>query len=366
MWTEIIFYLFVITLGIQVFYLLLTFVGIFNNPKKSSELQPVSIVVAARNEFENLKELLPKLFSQEYHDFEIILVDDQSEDGTEDWIRKEYEKLPNFKYIKINKNPDHIHSKKYALSIGIKEAGNPIILLTDADCYPVSDQWVKSMASRYTGKKKIVLGYSGYMSGKSFLNYFIRYETLLTGLQYIGWAGLGVPYMGVGRNLSYRKEFFKEKKGYKKFQSVTGGDDDLFVNQHADSRNTTFAIGKGAITLSKPKIFWEDFLRQKLRHLSVGRFYKKRHKLLLSLFSITQLFFWITFLMLLFTQTELSLIGLGFLIRLMVMSVTMAIVSRRFGHPFNVTGVLVLDFCYTIYYIFVGIAALFSRKIRWS
>ncbi|MGK7392061.1 MAG: glycosyltransferase [Candidatus Cyclobacteriaceae bacterium M2_1C_046] len=363
---EIIFYLFIATLGIQVIYLILAFSGIFRNYKVSAESQPVSVVIAARDELENLKELLPKIFSQGYADFEVILVDDKSEDGTEDWIRREYDSVVNFKYIRINTTPGHIHSKKYALTIAIKEAKNPVILLTDADCYPVSDQWIRSMASRYTGEKKIILGYSGYFSDKSFLNYFIRYETLLTGLQYLGWAGLGVPYMGVGRNLSYLKGFFKDKKGYKKYQSVTGGDDDLFVNQHANNSNTAFALGKEALTLSKPKESWGEFLMQKLRHLSVGRFYKRRHKFLLSHFSITQLVFWITFIILLFAQSELYFIGLGFLIRLVVISVTMAVASRRFGHPFNIAGVILLDFCYTFYYIFVGIAALFSRKVRWT
>lgn len=363
---EIIFYIFLIALGVQVFYLLLTFIGIFKKSKKTSELKPVSIVIAARNEIENLKVLLPKLYGQQYHDFEIIVVDDQSNDGTEDWAREEEERNSKLRYIRINNSPEHIHTKKYALTIGIKKALNPVILLTDADCFPVSDQWVNEIASRYVGNKKIVLGYSGYTSGKTFLNYFIRFETLLTGLQYLGWAGLGIPYMGIGRNLSYLKRFFQEKKGYKKFQSVMGGDDDLFVNQHAEKDNTAIVTGKNSLVLSYPKTTWSSYYRQKLRHLSVGRFYKKRHKMLLSLFSLTQIFFWVSFLILLLGQNELYFIGFGFLGRLVVISLVLGIASRRFGHPLNITGVILLDFCYTIYYIFVGVAALFSRKTKWS
>lgn len=361
---EIISYIFFTAVGIQVIYLLMLLAGVFKKADKNQEVMPVSIVIAARNEFENLKILLPKLISQDYYDYEIIVVDDRSEDDT--MLLKDDPAYSSVKFIRIDNTPAHIQSKKYALTIGIKQAKNPVILLTDADCYPVSDQWVKAMASSYTINKKIILGYSGYISKKSFLNYFIRFETLLTGLQYLGWAGIGIPYMGVGRNLSYLKSFFQANKGYKKFQSMVGGDDDLFVNENATAANTAFAIGREALVLSEPKETWKAFFRQKLRHLSIGRFYRKRHKLLLSLFSFTQILTWVTFLLLLFSGAELYLAGLSFLIRLVVVAIVLAIVSRRFGYPYNVIGVPVLDFCYTFYYIFVGTAALFARKIRWS
>jgi glycosyltransferase involved in cell wall biosynthesis len=361
---EIITYTFFTAVGVQVVYLLMLLTGIFKKTKGSQELLPVSIVIAARNELDNLRILLPKLVNQQYDDFEIIVVDDKSEDDT--MLLKDDPAFRKVKFIRIDNTPEHIQSKKYALTIGIKQAKNPVILLTDADCYPVSDQWVRIMASSYTGNKKIILGYSGYISKKSFLNYFIRFETLLTGLQYLGWAGIGIPYMGVGRNLSYLKSFFQANKGYKKFQSMIGGDDDLFVNENATAANTSFVIGREALVLSEPKETWKDFFRQKLRHLSIGRFYRKRHKLLLSLFSFTQILTWVTFLVLLITGGELYVAGLSFLIRWIVLAIVLAVVSRRFGHPYNVIGVPVLDFCYTFYYIFVGTAALFARKIRWS
>lgn len=361
---EIISYIFFASVGIQVVYLLMLLSGIFKKAKGDQELLPVSIIIAARNELDNLRILLPKLINQQYDDFEIIIVDDRSEDDT--ILLKDDPAYKNVKFIRIEKTPEHIQSKKYALTIGIKQAKNPVILLTDADCYPVSDQWIRVMASAYKKKKKIILGYSGYITKKSFLNYFIRFETLLTGLQYVGWAGIGIPYMGVGRNLSYLKSFFQEKKGYRKFQSIVGGDDDLFVNENATAANTSFVIGREALVLSEPKETWKAFSRQKLRHLSIGRFYRKRHKLLLSLFSITQILTWVAFLWLLITGGELYFTGLSFLVRLIVLAMVLAITSRRFGHPYNVIGVPVLDFCYTFYYIFVGTAALFARKIRWS
>ena len=361
---EIITYIFIAAVGIQVLYLLLLLTGIVREPGKSTEPLPVSIVIAARNEYENLKILLPKLINQQYDDFEIILVDDRSEDDT--LLLKDDPAYEKVKFIRIDKTPQHVQAKKYALTIGIKQAQNPVILLTDADCYPVSDQWVRVMASAFTGKKKIVLGYSGYISKRGFLNYFIRFETLLTGLQYLGMAGAGIPYMGVGRNLSYMKSFFQEKKGYRRFQSMVGGDDDLFVNENASASNTSFVLGREALVLSEPKETWKDFFKQKLRHLSVGRFYRRRHKLLLSAFSSTQILTWVTFLPLLLAGGELYFVGLSFLVRLVVLVVVLAVASRRFGHPFNPAGVPVLDLCYTFYYIFVGTAALFARKVRWS
>jgi glycosyltransferase involved in cell wall biosynthesis len=157
------------------------------------------------------------------------------------------------KMVNIDSTPAHVNGKKYAITLGIKAAKHDWILLTDADCRPNNEQWIRVVSERCSEDKNFVLGYSAYEKRPGFLNLFIRFETLLTAIQYIGFALAGNPYMGVGRNLAYRKSVFLENKGFNNFLSVTGGDDDLFVNQHATAKNTAVVLGRRCTCEFVPK-----------------------------------------------------------------------------------------------------------------
>lgn len=356
-------YLFVGSALAQILYLLFLLKGIFKKYPQSSDLKPVSVVVAAHNEFNNLHHLLPRLIDQKYPDYEIIVVDDRSTDNTSSLIQN----FATVRWIAIEETQAEVNPKKYALEQGIKAARNPMILLTDADCVPASKYWIRSMASHYSENVDIVLGFGGYEKESSFLNYFIQYETLITAFLYIGWAGLGKPYMGVGRNLSYKKQIFFKNEGFNKNRATVGGDDDLFINQVARKKNCAVAIGKKALTLSKPKRNYADFFIQKLRHLSVGPKYSLSNKIRLSVFTLTHIIFWISFFLSLFYQSELYFYTIGFLFtRLIILWVVIAIAGKRFGYSIINLLTPLLDFCYTFYYIFVGSAALFVRKVRWN
>ncbi|MCF6360946.1 MAG: glycosyltransferase, partial [Cyclobacteriaceae bacterium] len=226
---------FFIIVGVQLIYWVVWLAGVLKL-KPDTENKPahgVSVVVAANNELQNLQQLIPLLLKQSYHTYEIIIVDDRSSDGSYDYLLGLSQQEPNLKLLQVSELPDHLNGKKYALTLGIKAASYDQILLTDADCSPLSNNWISSFANSWDSQTSFVLGFSEYERKKGLLNYFIRFETILTGIQYVSAAVLGKPYMGVGRNLSYSKTLFLSKKGFHGFQGVTGGDDDLFVNKYA-------------------------------------------------------------------------------------------------------------------------------------
>jgi len=185
-----------------------------------------------------------------------------------------------------------ISGKKYPLSVGIREAKHEILLLTDADCVPASEFWIEKMQDGYHENTEIVLGYGAYHKQRGLLNKLIRFETFHTALQYLSYALAGIPYMGVGRNLSYKKSLFFRNKGFSSINHIPGGDDDLFINQTATKKNTEVVIDPDAITRSIPKTTWAGWLRQKARHYTTAKFYKPKHKLLLGLYFATQFIFY--------------------------------------------------------------------------
>ncbi len=207
-----------------------------------------------------------------------------------------------------------------------------------------------------------MLGFSPYFKAPGLLNAFIRFESFLTGIQFIGMALLGKPYMGVGRNLAYRKELFLSTKGFNSHLNVTGGDDDLFVNQHATHENTSVWIGANALMFSKPMETWKGFLHQKLRHLSVGKLYKLSDKFLLGMFSLTWLLTWFLVLPSLFFL-PLAKVLLGFFVVRMALLISMMYVApKKLGASFEAWKTPLLDFMYAFYYLVTGAKALFVKK----
>jgi glycosyltransferase involved in cell wall biosynthesis len=367
----LVFILFLLCTAIQLYWLSI-FLTVSFEPKTGNEHagptvlpEGVSVIVCAHDQLHNLRNLIPVLMSQDYPAFEVIIVDDRSQDGTQDWLRHQEATISNLKVLQVSDVPQGFNPKKYALSQGIALAQYELLLLTDADCLPVSSNWIKNMKRCYQSQIEIVLGYSGYNQESGLLNKLIRYETLLTGIQYLTRALRSQPYMGVGRNLSYRKSFFQKVGGLKEVMPITGGDDDLLVNKHANSVNTTCCLSQEAVVKSIPKTSWKAYFWQKLRHLSVGKHYKNRDKWILGIFSVTHIIFWSSFVSLLITQTLVIWVSAGFLLRQLALSLIVGRWSRKLGEGTNAFYVPLLDFIYSLFYLFTGLAALTTKKITW-
>ena len=263
----------------------------------------VSVIVCAKNEAENLRTNIPKWLAQDYHDFQLILINDASIDDTQEVIETYAKKDARITVVNVENNEAFWGSKKYALTLGIKTAIHRLLLFTDADCAPSSPQWIAFMAQSRTAQKELVLGYGAYRKiNGSLLNSLIRYETVFTALQYFGFAKWGRAYMGVGRNLAYTSQLFYEQSGFMNHMDVQSGDDDLFVNAASSYKNTALCFHKNSFTISEPKTTFASWLTQKKRHVHVAGHYKKRDQFLLGLFYFSQLFFIISATAMLLTQ----------------------------------------------------------------
>jgi glycosyltransferase involved in cell wall biosynthesis len=354
-------------LGIQIIYFSLLLSAFVNAKVQTTEAQPpVSIIVCAHDEEANLRELVPKLLSQDYPAFELIIVEDRSNDGSYDFLLEATNENKRLKMVRVSQKPEHITGKKFALTLGIKAARYDWVLLTDADCLPTNNRWIASMCEKIQGDKKIVLGFSPYVKEPGLLNSFIRFESYLTGIQFIGLALLGTPYMGVGRNLLYRKELFLDHKGFNSHLSVVGGDDDLFVNQHATEQNTVVSIGGDSVVFSKPKTTWAELLHQKFRHLSVGKRYKFSHKIVLGIFSLSWILSWFLVVPAIPFSLWPALLTGVFLVRWILEITLFYLGPEKLGGSFEGWRVPYLDFMYAFYYLVTGAKALFVKKVKWK
>jgi cellulose synthase/poly-beta-1,6-N-acetylglucosamine synthase-like glycosyltransferase len=305
--------------------------------------------------------------AQDHHNYEVIVVDDRSTDGSHDYLFSLQEEHPHLKIVRIDATPDHMNHKKYAIIMGMKAASHELLLLSDADCWPISRGWVSAMNEAFEDESvKMVLGYSQYFPLKSLLHFFIGYETLMTGVNYITYALLGRPYMGVGRNMAYRKSLFMEMNGFGKYRDVVGGDDDLLVQQHAHRKNTRIRIGKDAMVYSLPKKDLKSYWIQKKRHLSVGKLYRSTDKLLLGLQFMFKVLFWggaiAVTLSGILTQNVLLVLILTLLLQL----AAILFFKWRAADKAGIWLMPLLDIVFIFYYISSGLAVLFTKKIKWK
>lgn len=289
--------IFTACLAIQFFY----YLGIYSRllfyrrriykTKKDS----ISVIICARNEGTNLDRYLPSILTQDYPDYEVIVVNDCSSDNTDEVIGKYIRIYPHLRTTTINEDKKFSHGKKLAVTIGIKAAKNELLVFTDADCMAESKHWLSRIQENFTDEKSIVLGYGGYFPKFSLLNNYIRYDTLITAIQYLSYKLAGIPYMGVGRNMAYRKSLFFARKGFASHYNILSGDDDLFVNENSTKSNTAIEISKESHTRSLPAESFKQWAKQKKRHLSTGKYYKRGHKLLLGIEPLSRFFCYVSF-----------------------------------------------------------------------
>ena len=344
------------TAGIQLFYYLRYFILLALYKKKELELSrenAVTVIVCARDEADEIAKNLPGILVQEYRStHEVLVVNDNSMDDTKYLLDGLYKDFKQLHIVELKQEAMHIPGKKFPLSMGIKSAKHEVLLLTDADCIPASEHWLSLMQAAFKPGIEIVLGYGAYKKKKGLLNWLVRFDTFHTALQYFSFTMGGMPYMGVGRNLAYKKELFFRQKGFASHHHLPGGDDDLFINGCATNQNTAVVIDKDAFTYSTPPRSWTEWINQKERHNATGKYYKKKHKVVLGIYLASHFFYFPALIVSLFTSywlVALITFGIRFLVQAFVFFKSMKKLGEMDLFPFFWLWDLWMFFYYIIF-----------------
>lgn len=343
-------------------------IGNFSSTSLESGLsnEPVSIIICARNEDDNLTDFLPKILVQDYPEFEVVVVNDCSIDNTENVIDEFAKIFPNLKKVTIKEDDYYKHGKKFAIMVGIKGAKYNNLLFTDADCFPANENWLKEMSAGFVNKREIVLGYGAYKKESGFLNKLIRFDTFLIAVNYLSAAIKGKAYMGVGRNLGYKKELFYKEKGFSKHYHITSGDDDLFINQACNKENTNIIVSYNAITYSIAKKKLSDWKRQKQRHLTTSPYYSASSKVKIALGYASQYGFHLLFLSLFLFKTTLIAAIVGFILKISLQMIIFKKASKKMNEmdlwAFSFFYEVVLLIVYPLFFI----SKFFHKPNKWK
>lgn len=360
--------LFAIALVIQLIYYYGVYarIGVYNRAPQLKKY-PISVIICAKNEADNLASNLPAILNQKHEDFEVIVVNDCSTDHTDDVLGELIKKYKHLRTTTITPDKKFTHGKKLAVTVGIKASKHEWLVFTDADCYPTSEHWLERLQENFTDRTDIVLGYGAYQSSKGLLNKYIRFDTLMIALQYFSYALIGKPYMGVGRNLAYRKSLFFNNKGFASHYGLLSGDDDLFVNETASESNTAIEFHPESHTLSTPKMKWSTWFAQKKRHYTTSRHYRAKHIFLLGFEPWSRLLFYISFCYLIVLKIYIPYILAAFLIRLISILIISKIAMNRLNERKLLLWIPVFDLFALFINFNIFISSIFrSKKSQWK
>jgi glycosyltransferase involved in cell wall biosynthesis len=359
--SEIFLGIFVLAALVQLFFYFMVFIRfLIHRNIDNAEKVPVSIVICAKNEQENLEKNLPLICEQDYPEYEVIVVNDCSVDDTEDVLKRLKLKYSNLRSTIIKEDEKFQHGKKLALTVGIKSAKNEWMLLTDADCFPTSNHWISEMASQFRPDVSIVLGYGGFEAKKGFLNKLIRYDAAVIALQYFSFALFGRPYMGVGRNLAYRRSLFFANKGFASHARLDSGDDDLFINETATKANVACVYSIDAHTRCEAKDSFEKWADQKKRHITTFSRYKSGDIFLLGLEIFSRVIFYFSFICLLIMHEFGMVAGIIVFFRLVIQFV----VFNNLYNKLNEKKLLLISPLFDFIMPFIQSGLYISNKIK--
>jgi len=365
--------LFFFAVAIQLFYYLYFYSRIaFHKPNKlTNDVEPVSIIICAKNESENLEKFLPLVLDQDFQDFEVIVVNDCSMDDTEMHLAQMRQKYPKLRFTTITEDEKFKHGKKLAVTVGIKSAKHNNIVFIDADCYPETKQWLYSMQQGFGWGKEIVLGYGGYEERKGFLNKFIRFDCMFVAINYLSFAKAHIPYMGIGRNLAYKKTLFFKNKGFATHYELNSGDDDLFVNETSTKKNTIVVLDKDSIVRTVPKMTFGELYLQKKRHLTTSDRYKYKHQFLLTFEPFTRFLYYILVApVIIITPEPLKWYVVGFaILRLIVQLIIIKLSMIKLKEKKILLYSPLLDILLPLFYLYIHIVNYFTsdkKQHKWK
>ena len=262
--------------------------------KKETDTPPLSVILVAKDAASDLQKNLPFILEQDYLEFEVIVIYEQSaDDNCEDVLKLLQEKYPHLHHSFIPDSARYISHKKLGITMGIKASHYDWLVFTEPNCRPESNQWLRKMARNFTSNTDIVLGYSNYEKTKGWFNRKITFDTMLNSMRQLGRAIGGHPYTGCGRNLAYRKSLYYNQKGFASHLNLQRGEDDLFVNRTANKKNTRIETSPESIVRITAPHFKKNWAEDKLSYNMTSHYFKGISRYVMGFETCSRLLFFL-------------------------------------------------------------------------
>lgn len=269
---------------IQLFFYLFFFKRPYDYQKKKKgeglsdrdeTLPGISVIVTSKNNAKELERNLPFILEQDYPDFEVIVVNRGATDDTDKVLKNASQTFSRLYHTYISSETGNVDEKKLALTMGIKASRYDFLLFTEAYCRPCSNQWIKEYGKEFSQGKEVLLGFNRLeIPDKTALGSFMRYDNLIHHLKFLSMTILHKPFMGIGRNMAYKKDLFFKHKGYFPILNREGGEDDLYINRIASPETTGVVLSQESLTETGCIRHFSEWKALKAGYLYSKQFYK--------------------------------------------------------------------------------------------
>lgn len=232
-----------------------------------------SVVIPVHDQAEYLEAFLPSVLEQDIPagKYEVIVVDDASTDSTTDVLKRMENKYPHLRHTFVPPSARFVPRQKLAITLGIRAARSPWVLLTMADCCPVGREWIRTMARNFTDDADFVAGYATYINDGSLAARRAIFENLQHLLMAFRSTCRGKAIGASACNLAIRKAAFIEKRGFADSLAVGVGEGDLLVDALAEKGRTKLELGTEAMVRrelpEREKLASERICRRQVLHV---------------------------------------------------------------------------------------------------
>lgn len=325
----------VISFGIVTFiellyyYLLFARFSFMRKKSDTSHYQPaVSVVMVAKDAASVLLKTLPKFLNQQYGEFEVVVVNDHSQDDTRLLLVEYQQQYSNLKIVELDTSVTTIRGKKFALSMGIRCASHSCILITSPECAPTSTHWIEKMAAKFENDKQIVLGYSTFERRKNPFNRMLHFDCLVNAIQYFSLARINSTYRGNAWNMGFTEQMFVQQRGFASHNHIRYGEEDIFVSRSAKRNNTAIEFSREAITVLQRNARHDYWLDHKQGLYYTRKFNTFKNRFLLNFYAVVNLLFYVGLVLAI-------LLSIG---NVVLLSTTLGIVALRILSQYLVFG----------------------------
>jgi len=279
--------------------------------QKKETIPAVSVVICTRNESGYIQQFLPCILTQDYPNYEVVLVNDNSTDDSENILREMQQYHQHLQIVTVSTQFRQENDRKLALAVGIKSAKNDLVLVTGADCLPRSSSWITEMVNCSSEKQPMVLGYCSNKEKKGFLNLLISFDTVYTAMCYFSFALVGRPYMGMGKNILLSKKLFLGDSNYLSSYKTSSVNNALPISNMAKQKNTSISYNYNSQTGSVFR--YESFSHwrnEKRKNAQSYKYYKFINRFCLRLYGVTGFLFYVSFIACLLSTTDTFILGI--------------------------------------------------------
>lgn len=362
----------VVVLGVVVLLLLLYYFALYGRfvfrkekkPAPVEDLPPVSVVLAARDESHLLIKSLPVLLSQDYPNYEVVLVNDNSIDETSDLVKEFKNTYPNIHYVDMTSSISNIRGKKFPLAIGIKAAKNEVVVLTDASSIPSSPYWLQHIAGRFTRKTRVVFGGVSVIRKSGFINALMRFDAVRNIITSFSYTLAGMPVMANGRNLAYtRTLFLKNKELFMAQPRMPYGDDDIFMNKVAATATCDVEPDSDAL-ISQTGLTPSRWFQQKKASFVTRSYYTTGSRILLKAYNFLSFLFYAALVCtIVFCLKDFVLLGIGIGVAVLKIA-AQHLVFGKAAKKINEKGLTPFLLLYDLVFVFLNPCINFLSKFE--